>query len=349
MVQQERVNQRWILDRRPAGRVAAGDLRLEKQPVPELMPGQILIRNVYLSLDPSSRIWMSDEDQYMPPVEIGNVMRGLVYGIVEASASDRIEAGKLVSPAFGGWETYTIAEAAMTRVIQPSAGEALSDYAGVLGPTGITAWLGLREIGHPAAGETVVVSAAAGAVGSVACQIAKFDGCRVIAITGSDEKCAWLRDEAGVDGTINYRSEPIGGRLDALCPDGIDLAFENVGGEIMNEVFARLNDFGRMVVCGLISSYNLDGPAPGPSDFGRVLMRRLTIRGFIASDFRKQFPTALEELGALVQSGRLKTRTHIVDGLETAPDALNMLYSGENRGKLLLRISPEEGANARHE
>lgn len=333
-----RQSKRWALVRRPNGAVTDKDLELQQVDLPELEKDQVLIRNLYLSLDPSNRIWMSDEEQYMPPVELGDVMRGMTFGTIEESNSDRFPVGTFVSPHIGAWEEFTITKAESVRKVKVRSEEDLPEHAGVLGPTGLTAYFGIRKIGLPKEGDTVVVSAAAGAVGSVACQIAKIDGCRVIGIAGSDKKCAWLKDELRVDGVINYKTENVGGRLDQLCPDGIDVSFENVGGEIMDAVFNRLNTFSRVVLCGLISSYNEEGPARGPTDFGRILMRRVTIRGFIASDFLTDVPEALGALSNWKREGRLQSRTHIVDGLENALDALNLLYSGKNDGKLVLRI-----------
>jgi NADPH-dependent curcumin reductase CurA len=333
-------NQQWVLRHRPDGEIKPGDLEYLASPVRDLNDGEILIRNVYLSLDPTNRIWMSDQDQYMPPVEIGSPMRGGTVGVVEASMSNRYKPGDVVAGGMN-WESYTIVHEQLARPAGAPAGLPLSATMSVLGATGLTAYFGMTDIGQPKVGETVVVSAAAGAVGSVAGQIAKIAGARVIGIAGGAKKCAWLTDDLGFDGAIDYKNEDVGAALDRLCPNGVDVNFENVGGAIMQAVVERMNTFGRMPLCGLISGYNREGPEPGPKDFGRVLMRRLTIKGFIIIDY---FPRAVEgfaALGGWVAEGKIKWKDHIVDGLENALDALGRLFTGDHDGKLLVRISPE--------
>jgi hypothetical protein len=334
-------NAQWVLRRRPAGEIKPGDLDYVETPVRALNDGEILVRNVYLSLDPTNRIWMSDQDQYMPPVEIGAAMRGGVVGVVEASRSVRFKPGDIVNPGLGAWERYTIAHEGFAHPAAPPPGLPLSATMSVLGMTGLTAYFGMVDIGQPKAGETVVVSAAAGAVGSVAGQIAKIMGARVIGIAGGAKKCAWLTDDLGFDGAIDYKAEDVGAALDRLCPNGIDVNFENVGGAIMQAVVERMNTFGRMPLCGLISGYNKDGPEPGPRDFGRVLMRRLLIKGFIIIDYLGRAPEGFAALGAWVGEGRIKWKDHVIDGLKNAPDALGRLFTGDHDGKLLIRISPE--------
>ncbi|HEY1927656.1 MAG TPA: NADP-dependent oxidoreductase [Caulobacteraceae bacterium] len=331
----------WVLRRRPDGACRHGDLELVEGAIPQPAEGQALVRVVYLSLDPTNRIWMSDQDQYLPPVEIGQTMRGGAIGIVEASRSERVKAGDVVNLGLAGWTTHVVADAATLTPVPRIPGVPLTAFMSVLGATGLTAWFGMVDIGQPKAGETVVVSAAAGAVGSIAGQLAKRRGARVIGIAGGAAKCAWLTGELGFDGAIDYKSEDVGARLDALCPKGIDVNFENVGGEIMDAVISRMNNFGRVALCGMISTYNKDGPAPGPTDFGRVLMHRLNIRGFIIIDYLPRAGEALAELGPLVASGELKWKAHAVDGIENAVDALGRLFTGDHDGKLLVRVSPE--------
>lgn len=333
-------NNQWVLRRRPDGDIKAGDLEYVASPVRDLADGEVLVRNVYLSLDPTNRIWMSDQDQYMPPVEIGSPMRGGTVGVVEASRSSQLKVGDVVNGGMN-WESYTILSDRVARPAGAPAGLPLSATMSVLGATGLTAYFGMLDIGQPKPGETVVVSAAAGAVGSIAGQIAKLKGARVIGIAGGPAKCAWLTDDLGFDGAIDYKNEDVGAALDRLCPNGVDVNFENVGGSIMQRVVERMNTFGRMPLCGLISGYNREGPEPGPSDFARVLMRRLTIKGFIVIDY---FPRAAEgfaDLGTWVSEGKLKWKDHIVDGLENAMDALGLLFTGAHDGKLMLRISEE--------
>jgi NADPH-dependent curcumin reductase CurA len=283
---------------------------------------------------------MSDQDQYMPPVEIGAPMRGGTVGVVQDSRSDRFKPGDVVSGGMN-WERFSILNERAARPAAPPPGRPLSATMSVLGSTGLTAYVGMVDIGQPKAGETVVVSAAAGAVGSVAGQIAKIKGARVIGIAGGAKKCAWLTQELGFDGAIDYKNEDVGAGLDRLCPNGVDVNFENVGGSIMQRVVERMNTFGRMPVCGLISGYNREGPEPGPSDFARVLMRRLTIRGFIVIDHLQRAREAFADLNQWVADGQVKWKDHIVDGLENAPEAVQRLFTGDHDGKLLLRLSPE--------
>ncbi len=331
----------WVLKRRPEGDIQPGDLALEVAPIRELEDGEVLIRTVYLSLDPTNRIWMSDRDQYMPPVEIGQTMRGGGLGVVERSRSDRFRQGDIVSPGLTGWSSHTIAHEAAVNPVPVIPGVPLTAFMSVLGATGLTAWFGMLDIAKPQAGETVVVSAAAGAVGSIAGQLARLRGARVIGIAGGKAKCDWLVNDLGFDGAIDYKGEDVGAALDRLCPNGIDVNFENVGGAIMDAVFSRMNTFGRMTLCGMISTYNETGPVPGPSDFSRILMRRLMIKGFIIIDYLHRAPEAFAELGPLVASSQLKWKVHIEDGLENAMDAVGRLFTGDHDGKLLVRVSPE--------
>ena len=307
--------------------------------LPEPGDGELLVRNVYLSLDPTHRIWMSDIDQYLPPVQIGEVMRGTTLGVVEASRSKRFEPGQVVT-ARSGWEDYSVVQEGAARRVPELPGVPLTAHMSVLGVTGLTAWFGMTDIGRPRPGETVVVSAAAGAVGSVAGQIAKLKGARVIGIAGGPNKCRWLVETLGFDGAIDYRGEDVGSALDRLCPSGVDLNFENVGGAIMDAVVHRMNNEGRMVLCGLISGYNDAGTMSGPSDFGRVLMRRILIKGFIVIDYYPRRDEALAELIPLVSDGKIKWKVHIERGLENAAEVVKRLFNGNHNGKLLLEISP---------
>ncbi len=336
-----RMMKRWVLRRRPLGEIAPGDLELVEEPIPPLPDDHVLVRIVYLSLDPTNRIWMSDQDQYLPPVEIGQTMRGGALGVVDRSNSDRLAPGDVVNVGLAGWATHVVADARTLAKVPAIPGVPLTAYMSVLGATGLTAWFGMIDIGQPKAGETVVVSAAAGAVGSIAGQLAKRRGARVVGIAGGPKKGRWLTEDLGFDAAIDYRGEPVGERLDALCPDGIDVDFENVGGKIMDAVISRMNNFGRVALCGMISTYNQDGPPSGPTDFGRVLMRRLLIKGFIVIDYLPRAAEAYAELGPLVASGELKWKAHVVEGLESAVDALGRLFTGDHDGKLLVQVSPE--------
>jgi hypothetical protein len=332
-----RMNRQWRLARRPVGDIQEGDLELVTAPVPALDEGQVLVRNVYLSLDPTNRIWMSDMDQYMPPVQIGEVMRGGTVGVVEESRDPSLPVGTAVVPWPGGWQDFAVtAGAACTPVPE---GFPLSAILSSMGLTGVTGYFGLLDIGKPQPGETLVVSAAAGAVGSIVGQIGKIKGCRVIGIAGADDKCRWITEDLGFDGAINYKKEDVGAALDRLCPKGVDINFENVGGPIMDAVMARMNNFGRMALCGMISTYNAEGPVPGPASFPAILMRRLTVQGFIVSDYIARWGEAVAQIGAWVSEGKIKYKVHIEPGLEHAPQTVKRLFSGEHDGKLLVEVS----------
>lgn len=332
---------RWQLKRRPQGAIQADDLELVAFALPPLGAGQIRVRNIYLSLDPTHRIWMSDREQYLDPIAVGSTMRGTTLGEVLESRSERFQPGDLVVVSFAGWETVTDVDAVAVRPVRSIPGVPLTAALSVLGGTGLTAWFGMTRIGKVAAGDTVVVSAAAGAVGSIAGQIAKLRGARVVGIAGGAAKCDWLTQELGFDAAIDYKSQDIGAALDHHCPDGIDLDFENVGGPVMEAVFERMNTFGRMALCGLISTYEKDGPVAGPRDFSRILMRRLRIEGFIVVDHIPQAKDALAELVPWVTEGKLRWKDHVVPGIENAVAAMTMLFAGRNDGKLMVGISAE--------
>ena len=338
------VNRQWILKQRPVGEIALGDLEFVERPLRPLEPGEVLVRNIYLSLDPTNRIWMSDQDQYLPPVEVGDVMRGGTIGVVEVSRSDRFPVGTVVNAGLSGWQSYSIAHEGGVNPVPMLPGVPLTAFMSVLGATGLTAWFGMVDIGRPQPGETVVVSAAAGAVGSIAGQIAKLKGARVIGIAGGPEKCAWLTRDLGFDGAIDYKNEDVGAALDRLCPNGIDVNFENVGGEIMDAILARMNNFSRMPLCGLISTYNDTGDRKGPSNFQQILMKRILVKGFIVIDYMSEFEKASMELAQWVLEGKIKYKVHVEPGLENAAKAVKLLFSGKHDGKLLVGVSPEPSA-----
>ncbi len=338
------VNRQWRLKRRPVGDLKPGDLELVEAPKPVPGPGEVLVRHVYLSLDPTNRIWMSDMEQYMPPVELGDVMRGGALGVVEASNDPGFAPGDLVMPGMSGWQDYSIARGdgpLPLRKLPKIPGLPITSFMSALGATGATAYFGLLDCAQPKAGETIVVSAAAGAVGQIVGQIGKIKGCRVVGIAGSDEKCRYVVDELGFDACINYKTEDVGAALDRHCPKGIDVDFENVGGSIFEAVLARMNKFGRIALCGLISGYNATEIPPGPANFQLILMKSLTVRGFIVIDFIPRFQEAAMQLGAWMMEGKIKDRVTVVEGLERAPEHLKLLFTGGNTGKLLVRIGPE--------
>lgn len=326
-------NRQWVLRKRPVGDIKPGDLDLVETPIPVPGPGQILVRTLYLSLDPTNRIWMSDMEQYMPPVQIGEVMRGGTIGIVEQSNNPDFQKGDLLS-GIAGWQEFSLADGGMKLPpgVPPTA--AMS----VLGMTGLTAYFGLLDVGKPRAGETVVVSAAAGAVGSIVGQIAKLKGCRVVGIAGSDEKCRHVVKDFGFDACINYKKENVSAALTRECPNGIDVDFENVGGEILQAVLDHINLRARIALCGMISSYNDTTPKPGPN-ITNILMKRARIEGFIVIDYFPRMGEFLAEMGPWVAQGKIKYDVHVVKGMENALDALNLLFTGGNTGKLLVQAS----------
>ena len=334
------MNRQWVLRQRPRGEVKDGDLELVEAPVPELKDGEVLIRTVYLSLDPTNRTWMNDSEGYLPPVGLGEVMRGLTLGVVEASKSERYKDGDVVTPLQGGWSLYTVAHESGVRPSPRIPGLPLTANLSVMGMTGMTAYFGVTDVLKPIPGETLVISAAAGAVGSIAGQVAKQRGARVIGIAGGPEKCAWLTDELGFDAAIDYKGEDVGAALDRLAPDGVEMNFENVGGDIMNAVWNRLKVHGRMAVCGMISAYNATS-APRAPNLARIITHRLRIQGFLVLDYAPRAKEMWAEMGPWVADGRIKWRVHVDDGLEGAVGSLNRLFTGAHDGKLLVRVSEE--------
>ena len=330
----------WRLARRPVGEIRDGDLTHGREPLAELGDGQVLLKILYLSLDPTNRIWMSDIVQYMPPVALGAPMRGLVAGRVLASCKAGVTEGEILT-GVGEWADAMVTDAAAMVPLKPVPGVPLSVAFGVFALVGPTAYFGLLDIGQPKPGETLVVSAASGGVGQVVGQIGKIKGCRVIGIAGGAEKCRYIVDQLGFDAAIDYKAEDVGARLDALAPDGVDINFEQVGGAIMNSVMMRMRLFGRVPLCGLVSGYDGAGAAPGAEAWSRILMRRLTVRGFIVLDFAARFGEMAEALGAWLAEGRIKTRQDVRPGLDTAPANLKALLKGENFGKMLIEVAPE--------
>lgn len=333
-------NRQFRLKTRPTGRVARDNFELVEESVSLLGDNQVLVRNVLLSLDPTNRIWMSDVDQYMPPVQIGEVMRGLGIGRVEESNNPNFKKGDYVSGLIG-WQDYLVAneQSLQTLAKLPTvSGVPVEAFAGPAGMTGLTAYYGLLKIGKPKEGETLVVSAAAGAVGSIVGQIGKIQGLRVVGIAGGEEKCNWLVKELGFDAAIDYKKPNWKDELVKATPNGVDINFENVGGEIMQAVYERMNLFGRFVLCGLISGYNDHSDEKSRLSLVNALMKRVTIQGFIVMDYAAENADAEMQLAKWIAEGKIKYRETIVEGLENAPEALNKLFDGGNVGKLLVRI-----------
>lgn len=336
------LNRQWRLAARPSGLVTENDFSWHEEPVPEPADGEVLVRNLYLSLDPANRGWMTGRKSYIDPVGIGDVMFGSTIGVVESSRHAGFLAGELVS-GFLGWQDYALSPARALAKLPPELPVPLEDYFAVFGHVGMTAYFGLLDVGRPLEGETLVVSAAAGAVGSLVGQIGRIHGCRVVGIAGSDEKCSWLTGDLDFDAAINYRNEPVAEALSASCPGGIDVYFDNVGGEILEAALWRINDRARIVICGMISQYNAIEPPPGPCNLANLLIRRARMEGFIVLDYFHRAPEALEALGSWVSEGRLQYRVHLVDGLDQAPAALNYLFDGSNQGKLVIKLAEPPG------
>lgn len=332
------VNRQWKLTARPTSLVTPDVLQLSESPIPAVGEGQALLRIKYLSIDPTMRIWMADVPQYMPPVQLGEVMRAFGFGEIVETRHPNYKKGDKVT-GLTGLQEYTLITGKETRSFQkvPSI-PFLSDtnFLGTLGINGLTAYFGLLEVGKPQPGETLVVSAAAGATGSIVGQIGKIQGCRVVGIAGSDEKCKWIKDDLGFDAAINYKHPDWKAQLVAATPSGIDIDFENVGGEIMQAVLDRMNLHGRVVLCGLISGYTKQDPAL--ASFGQVLIKRLRVEGFIILDYASRFMDAGKQLGMWKMMGKIKDKQTIVKGLENAPSAINMLFDGSNTGKLIVEL-----------
>lgn len=333
------VNRRFILRERPTGEFDPKILEKVTGPVPTPGPGQALVRNRWLSLDPTNRIWMGEDESYLPPVPLGEVMRGGGLGEVVASNTGKYRVGANVIGMLG-WQDYVLISPGDPIPAQALPGfvKASPTLLGALGFTGMTAYFGLLDIGRPKRGETVVVSAAAGAVGSIVGQIAKIYGCRVVGVAGTHEKCEWLKRELGFDAAICRRDKDWREQLTAACPNGVDIDFENVGGEIMEAVFDLLNLNARVVLCGLIAQYGGDGKMRGPGNFQNLLFKRVKLQGFIILDYIKRMPLATLRMMWWMRRGLIKDRSTIVKGLDSAPQALAQLFRGENTGKMLVEI-----------
>ena len=332
-------NRQWLLARRPEGMVSREDFSYAETPAPEPAEGEILIQNQWLSFDPAQRNWMEDRESYLPPVALGAPMRAATLGRVVESRHSEFKVGEIVQAA-GGWQDYVVVapgEGAigLSKVPQGVPPEMMMS---VLGLTSLAAYFGLLEMGQPQLGETVVVSGAAGATGSVAGQIARIKGCRVVGIAGGPEKCEWLEQEAGFDVAIDYKRGDVDAQIAAACPDKWDVFFDNVGGNILEAALNHLNLRGRVVLCGAISGYNATEPMPGPSNLRNLIPMRARMQGFIVLDYLSQTAEALEDLLTWVNSGELKYRVDIKEGFENIPDTLGRLFTGQNQGKQLLKI-----------
>jgi NADPH-dependent curcumin reductase CurA len=332
------MNRRFVLIHRPVGPPTPADFELTTVAVPQPGDGEVVRRTIYLSLDPYMRGRMSDAPSYAKAAEIGQVMVGATVSAVVASRHPGFRDGDVVLTQ-DGWQEYGVSDGRDLRKLDPAAAP-ISTALGVLGMPGLTAWYGLVEIGHPKEGETVVVSAASGAVGSVVGQLAKRRGCRAVGIAGAPEKCAYVTEVLGFDACVSHRSHDLAGDLKRACPNGIDVYFENVGGMVFEVVLRQLNAFARVPVCGLIAQYNDTENRPGPN-LRPVLTKRLLLQGFIVSDHFDRLPDFMQECAPLVRQGELRYREDIVDGLDVAPAAFIGLLEGKNFGKQLVRVSED--------
>jgi len=335
------LNRQWLLKKRPRGMVSRDDFELREAPMPTpaLDQGEILVKTLCISFDPAMRGWMDDAPSYLPPVQLGEVMRAPTVAQVILSQNPQYPVGSLVQ-GFYGWQEYTIANSStqMPPRLIPD-GTPVTMPLSAFGGTSITAYFGLLDIGKPVPGDTVVISGAAGATGSVAGQIAKIKGCRVIGIAGGKEKCAWLMNECGFDAVIDYKQEDVAARLSQLCPTGINVFYDNVGGDILQAAIENIADFGRIVLCGSISGYNDATPKPGPSNMFHLIARRVRMQGFIVIDYLPRAQEAISDLATWVFDGKIRCREDVQRGFDNIPDTLLRLFKGENVGKQLLQLA----------
>jgi len=336
------VQRQWQVAARPVGRTLLdADFELANTPVAPPEPGQVLVRTAYLSFDPAQKSWMENAASYMNPVEIGGVMPGSGAGVVVSSRHPDFAPGEAV---YGhlGWQEYATVPA--DGLYKAPEGIALDAVLSVLGGTGRTAYLALMKVGKPVAGDTLLISGAAGATGSLVGQIGKLAGCRVIGIAGGPEKCAWLTDELGFDAAIDYKNEKVRARLRDLAPAGVDIFFDNIGGDLLNDALARLAPRARVVICGGISRYNFDPRSPqmpeGPRNYFNVVFTGATIQGFLMPQYERDYPEADSRLAEWVRAGKITPRADMLEGFENAPAALMRLFEGRNVGKQLLRVEP---------
>ena len=329
------INRQFLLAARPQGMVKESDFNYNEAEISALNPGEVLIRTTRISLDPSMRGQMENRADYVAPLEIGDVMRAGGTGVVIASENPDVAVGSQVQGTFG-MQTHCVSNGknAPYRVFDTEMDPELA--LGVLGGTGMTAYFGLLDLGEPKEGDVVVISGAAGATGSVAGQIAKIKGCTVIGMAGSDAKCNWLTDDLGFDAAINYKTQSVADELDRLCPDGMNIYFDNVGGEILDICLARIAMNARIVICGGISRYNAEGPIPGPKNYFNLVFRRARMEGFIVLDYAARFPEAQAEMQGWIDAGQLRQSTTVIDGFENLPKALIQLFEGVNTGKLMV-------------
>ena len=330
------------LRKRPVGNPSESDFEIVETRITEIADGQILIRNIYMSVDPYMRGRMNDRTTYVPPFEIDQPLEGGCVGQVVTSRNDKFAAGDCVLSRLG-WREYAVSDGTEVTKIDAKLFP-IQSYLGAAGMPGMTAYVGLLDIGKPREGETVFVSAASGAVGSIVCQIAKLKGCRVVGSVGSDEKAAWLQEEAGIDAVLNYKkADNLIAEVGKHCPEGIDVYFENVGGDHLVAALEHMNSFGRIVMCGMISIYNSAEPAPGPYNLYNTVLKQLTLQGFIVSGHMRKLPQFHAEMATWVREGKVKWKETVVEGIENAPAAFMGVFKGENFGKMLVKLGAPPG------
>lgn len=330
------MNKQQILTKRPVGLPEASTWDLQEKPVPEIKDGEALIKIHYISLDPAMRGWMNDAKSYIEPVQVGDVMRAGTVGEVMESKNGKLPKGTFCS-GWGGVQQYVVTDGKGWYPVNPNLAP-LPMYIGTLGMPGMTAYFGLLEVGQPKAGETVVVSGAAGAVGSIVGQIAKIKGCTVIGIAGGKDKCDYLINELGFDGAIDYKEGNLHAELKKTCPNGVDVYFDNVGGDILDAVLTKINMKARIVICGAISQYNNTTAIKGPSNYLSLLVNRGRMEGMVVLDYASKYGEAATEMAGWIQTGKLKSKEHVVDGIENFYDAFLRLFSGDKMGKLVLKV-----------
>lgn len=333
------INRQWLLAARPHGMVGPDNFSYREAPLESLATGQVLVRNQVFSFDPTQRNWMVDRPSYLPPVALGEVMRAGTVGEVVESKHPEFSVGDLVQTT-GGWQDFAVVAPGQGPMGLTKLPEGVSPelMLSVLGITGLTAYFGMLELGEPKAGETVLVSGAAGATGSVAGQIARIKGCRVVGIAGGSRKCDWLKEQAGFDEVIDYKSEDVAQRIAETCPEKWDVFFDNVGGPILEAALNHLNLYSRIVLCGGIANYNAIDPVPGPNNLMNLVTNRGRMQGFIILDYLPRALEAVEALLGWVGAGELAYEVDVQEGFENIPETLQRLYTGENFGKQLLRL-----------
>jgi NADPH-dependent curcumin reductase CurA len=333
-------NKQIIFKKRPVGLPTEDTWQLETNPVPELQEGEILVEQHYISLDPAMRGWMNDTKSYIPPVAIDDVMRaGSIGKVIQNNGNPKFEIGDVVT-SWGGVQQYAITNGDSWYKVDTRLAP-MPMYIGTLGMPGMTAYFGITEVGKVKEGDIVLVSGAAGAVGSIVGQIAKIKGCTVIGIAGGKEKCDYLINELGFDGAIDYKSENIYSALKVKCPKGVDIFFDNVGGKILDAALSKLRMHARVVICGAISQYNNKSKIEGPSNYLSLLVTRSTMQGMVVMDYTKKFGEAAKQMGIWMQQGKLKSREDVYEGIENFHETYNRLFSGDKNGKLVLKVKEE--------